>query len=131
MYPRNIQNFAREALGDTPVLLLNGARQTGKSTLAQSLDAGRRYLTLDDPVVLAAAQSDPFGFIDGLDGPVCLDEVQRAPGIFLAMALMPMATMNCCKPAAHPPAWPSAKKAMPPNWHWTAGAPSPQSPIFC
>lgn len=85
MYPRNIQNFAREALGDTPVLLLNGARQTGKSTLAQSLDAGRRYLTLDDPVVLAAAQSDPFGFIDGLDGPVCLDEVQRAPGIFLAI----------------------------------------------
>ena len=36
-----------------------------------------------------------------------------------------------CKPAAHPPAWPSAKKAMPPNWHWTAGAPSPRSPIFC
>ena len=85
MYPRNIQNFAREALGDTPVLLLNGARQTGKSTLAQSLDVGRRYLTLDDPVVLAAAQADPFGFIDGLDGPVCLDEVQRAPGIFLAI----------------------------------------------
>lgn len=40
MYPRNIQNFAREALGDTPVLLLNGARQTGKSTLAQSLMLG-------------------------------------------------------------------------------------------
>ncbi|MFO1191574.1 MAG: hypothetical protein U1F00_05380 [Rhodoferax sp.] len=46
-----------EALADTPVVLLNGARQTGKSTLAQTLAArdGRRYLTLDDRVVLAAA----------------------------------------------------------------------------
>lgn len=85
MYQRNIQSFVHEALGDTPVLLLNGARQTGKSTLAQGVDAQRRYLTLDDPVVLAAAQADPFGFVDGLDGPVCLDEVQRAPGIFLAI----------------------------------------------
>src|SRR5690606_1185914 len=37
----------------------------------------------DDPTVLAAAQHDPFGFIAGLDGAVCLDEVQRAPGVFL------------------------------------------------
>jgi predicted AAA+ superfamily ATPase len=67
------------------VLLINGARQTGKSTLARSLEPGMRYLTLDDPAVLAAAQSDPFGFIDGLKGPVCLDEVQRASGLFLAI----------------------------------------------
>ncbi|MBS0467311.1 MAG: ATP-binding protein [Proteobacteria bacterium] len=85
MYRRAIAPLAHAALADTPVLLLHGARQTGKSTLAQSLDAGRRYLTLDDPVVLAAALSDPFGFIDGLQQPVCLDEVQRAPGIFLAI----------------------------------------------
>ncbi len=85
MYNRQISADARAALADTPVLLINGARQTGKSTLAQSLGGERRYLTLDDPVVLAAAQADPFGFINGLQGDVCLDEVQRAPGIFLAI----------------------------------------------
>lgn len=85
MYPRNIHTFALDALADSPVVLLNGARQTGKSTLVRSLRPDVRYLTLDDPAVLAAAQADPFGFIAGLDGPVCLDEVQRAPGIFLAI----------------------------------------------
>lgn len=43
--------------------LFNGARQTGKSTLVQALQPGIRYLTLDDPAVLAAAKADPFGFI--------------------------------------------------------------------
>src|SRR5690606_1055962 len=58
---------------------------TGKSTLSKELQPNRRYLTLDDPAVLAAVQSDPFGFINGLDAPVCLDEVQRAPEVFLAI----------------------------------------------
>jgi len=44
-----------------------------------------RYFTFDDPAVLAAAQGDPFGFIGTLEGPLCLDEVQRTPGIFLAV----------------------------------------------
>ncbi len=85
MYARHISPSLGEALADTPVVLLNGARQTGKSTLAQSLSASSayRYLTLDDRVVLEAARQDPAGFIGGLSGPVILDEVQRAPGIFL------------------------------------------------
>ena len=85
MYPRSIQASLTEALSDTPVVLLNGARQTGKSTLVQAMQPGMRYLTLDDPAVLAAAKSDPFGFIAALDDPVCLDEVQRAPELFLAI----------------------------------------------
>ncbi|MFZ2855729.1 MAG: ATP-binding protein [Rhodocyclaceae bacterium] len=87
MHPRHLSPLIAEALEDTPVVLLNGARQTGKSTLVQSLSAthGRRYLTLDDQATLAAARSDPAGFIAGLDGPVVLDEVQRAPGLFLAI----------------------------------------------
>lgn len=85
MYPRNLQSCLMEALGDSPVVLVNGARQTGKSTLVRSLRPDARYLTLDDPAVLTAAHTDPFGFIAGLSGPVCLDEVQRAPGIFLAI----------------------------------------------
>jgi hypothetical protein len=87
MYSRHITPLLHEALADTPVVLLNGARQTGKSTLIQALaeQQGRRYLTLDDHVTLAAASSDPAGFIAGLPTNVALDEVQRAPDLFLAI----------------------------------------------
>ena len=89
MHPRHIAPLLTDALADTPVVLINGARQTGKSTLAeaQSTAAGtpRRHLTLDDAVVFNAAKSDPTGFINGLQGAVTLDEVQRAPEIFLAI----------------------------------------------
>lgn len=67
------------------MVLINGARQTGKSTLVQMLRPDGRYLTLDDPAVLAAVQADPFGFIASQGGNICLDEVQRAPEIFLAI----------------------------------------------
>lgn len=85
MYLRHISPILSEALTNTPVVLLNGARQTGKSTLVQSLAASGacRYLTLDDQAVLAAAKYDPAGFIDGVGDRVILDEVQRAPEIFL------------------------------------------------
>ncbi|MFQ5930585.1 MAG: ATP-binding protein [Acidobacteriota bacterium] len=85
---RNISAAVLEALADNPVVLLHGARQTGKSTLAQWLASGEhpaRYLTLDDAVILAAARGDPSGFIAGLEGPVMLDEVQRVPELFLAI----------------------------------------------
>lgn len=87
MHTRHLFPLLQEALTDTPVVVLNGARQTGKSTLAQKMSTAgeRRYLTLDDPTVLAAATSDPAGFIDGLQGPVILDEIQRAPDLFLAI----------------------------------------------
>jgi predicted AAA+ superfamily ATPase len=87
MYPRHVLPILLEALQDTPVVLLNGARQTGKSTLAQQCLAGQshRYLTFDDPVVLAAVKHDAAGFIDGLEGTIILDEVQRAPEVFLAI----------------------------------------------
>jgi predicted AAA+ superfamily ATPase len=88
--PRNLLSVLQEALSDRPVVLLNGARQVGKSTLAQSLvkEPPARYFTLDDATVLAAATNDPAGFISGvagLAGPVILDEIQRASGLFLAI----------------------------------------------
>jgi predicted AAA+ superfamily ATPase len=85
MYTRHIFPLLIDALADTPVVLLNGARQTGKSTLVQSLAASKayRYLTLDEHAVLAAAKNDPAGFIAGLSGQVIIDEIQRAPEIFL------------------------------------------------
>ncbi len=68
MYTRNIESELREALADTPVLLLKGARQTGKSTLVTRLaeQMNARYATLDDRTTLAAATSDPIGFLKGL-----------------------------------------------------------------
>jgi predicted AAA+ superfamily ATPase len=76
------------ALSDTPVVLVNGARQVGKSTLVRSLIGDGHpavYLTLDDASVLASAASDPAGFVSGLSDNVILDEVQRAPELFLAI----------------------------------------------
>lgn len=85
MYARKIRQNLIEALQDSPVVLVNGARQTGKSTLIQDLDREATYYTFDDPAVLSAVLADPFGFINGLKGAVCLDEVQRAPEVFLAI----------------------------------------------
>ena len=88
MLRRHITGRLRQALSDTPVVLLHGARQTGKSTLVQRLARRGRYLTLDDAGVLAAASSDPAGFLAGLECPVILDEVQRAPGLFPAIKVV-------------------------------------------
>jgi uncharacterized protein len=87
MHPRHAQTLLAEAMLDTPVVLLNGARQTGKSTLAKAHAAahGMRYYTLDDATTLAAARQDPAGFVAGLSGPVVIDEIQRVPGLFLAI----------------------------------------------
>jgi predicted AAA+ superfamily ATPase len=88
MYSRHIEPALAAALSDSPVVFLNGARQTGKSTLTQSLSSGRRparYLTFDDLGVLSAAKSDPQAFLAGLQGPVILDEIQRAPELFLPL----------------------------------------------
>ena len=88
MLQRYISSRLLEALADSPVVLLHGARQTGKSTLVQhitSTDHPARYLTLDDAAVLGAATADPAGFLAGIEGPIALDEVQRAPELFLAI----------------------------------------------
>lgn len=85
MIRRHLADPLRDALADTPALLVNGARQTGKSTLVQSTDLAsqnRQYLTFDDPGIFAAARRDPNGFIAGLDLPVTLDEIQHVPELF-------------------------------------------------
>ncbi|MBE0644178.1 MAG: ATP-binding protein, partial [Bacteroidetes bacterium] len=83
-FPRLIQPRLQEALADTPVVLIHGPRQCGKSTLARMFGEmhGFRYLTFDDENVLAAAESDPVGFCKDLPKHAILDEVQRVPGLF-------------------------------------------------
>jgi predicted AAA+ superfamily ATPase len=88
MYRRCIKPALNDALSDTPVVFLAGARQSGKSTLVRQIaeESGHtRYVTMDDSSLLAAATADPQGFIDGLSGRVVLDEAQRVPGLMLAI----------------------------------------------
>jgi predicted AAA+ superfamily ATPase len=88
MLIRNITPKIVEALADTPVVMLNGARQTGKSTLAKSLIGAKQiehYVTLDDATAFAAAKHDPTGFISGLGEATVIDEIQRAPELFVAI----------------------------------------------
>ncbi len=91
MKRRNIVPRLDAALADTPVVLLHGARQTGKTTLVQRLAAARpgaRYYTFDDAAVLAAATGDPPGFLADADDLVILDEVQKAPELLSAIKLL-------------------------------------------
>lgn len=85
MFERFVERRAEEALTDTPVVLIVGPRRAGKTTLVRKMgEAGRTYITLDDQTVLEAAQSDPAGFIRGLDKAI-IDEIQRAPDLLLAI----------------------------------------------
>lgn len=90
MFGRSITPLLLAALRDSPVVVVNGARQSGKSTLVQAIankHHAARYLTLDDTPTLSAAASDPQGFAASLDGNVVIDEVQRVPDLFRAIKL--------------------------------------------
>lgn len=88
-FDRHITPALKAALADTPVVLVVGPRQAGKTTLCR-LVAERRgatFLSLDDAATLAAAAADPAGFIAALDGPVILDEIQKAAALLPAIKL--------------------------------------------
>jgi hypothetical protein len=76
-------------MADTPVVLLNGARQTERITLAQAVAerTGPRYFTLDDAATLGRVAGDPIGFIRNLEGCVVIDENQKAQELFPAIKL--------------------------------------------
>ena len=85
LYPRLIEARIAEAMSDTPVVLVAGPRQAGKTTLVRQMAVqGARYLTLDDELTLLAAKEDPVGMIRSLDRAV-IDEIQRAPQLLLAI----------------------------------------------
>ena len=112
-YPRYAERSLAEALEDSPVVLIQGPRQCGKTTLAQmvcaprylpwprnvvtrkrrptrSLNPERRdyaYINFDDDDVRAGAQADPMGFVADLPERVILDEIQRVPALFTALKM--------------------------------------------
>jgi len=92
MNKRTIHTQLMEALTDTPVVFLRGARQTGKTTLVKQLAEEssdskniRQYISLDSATTLAGALEDPTGFLQGLKKPVIIDEAQRASALMLAI----------------------------------------------
>ncbi|WP_235185545.1 ATP-binding protein [Desulfonatronum thiodismutans] len=76
-----------EALADTPVVLIHGPRQCGKTTLARLVgsETGFAYFSFDDDVQRASAQADPVGYVADLPEKVILDEVQRVPELFTSL----------------------------------------------
>lgn len=86
--PRLLLPRVMEALEDTRIVVIQGARQVGKSTLSEMIAETRESLvvTLDDPAAHAFALDDPVGFVQQLpDGLLIVDEIQRAPELVVAL----------------------------------------------
>ena len=113
-YPRFAERRLVEALEDSPVVLLHGPRQCGKTTLAQFTCAPKylawggdrltrggspltrgnsrqyrdyTYFSFDDAVTRDGARTDPTGFVAALPERTILDEVQRVPELFEAIKI--------------------------------------------
>jgi uncharacterized protein len=94
-FPRHITPRLLEALNVSPVVFLNGARQSGKSTLVQNLrdrigskDDPVAYVSFDRPTQMAAAASAPEGFLSAYQNTLIIDEVQMVPELFRALKVV-------------------------------------------
>ncbi|WP_448760528.1 ATP-binding protein [Actinomyces oricola] len=85
LVPRHLAPLGAQMLTTFPCVVVQGARQVGKSTISTVL-AGRdaTVLSLDDEATRAALEADPRSFLDRHTGTLVLDEAQRAPNILLA-----------------------------------------------
>lgn len=87
IFRRLLEPRILEAMADTPVVLIAGPRQSGKTTLATHMDREKTtYINLDNELTLLAAREDPVGFIRTIDCAI-IDEIQRAPQLLLAIKM--------------------------------------------
>nr|CAA6820653.1 MAG: AAA family ATPase [uncultured Thiotrichaceae bacterium] len=88
-YPRFSKAILQESIEDSPVILIHGTRQCGKTTLALELGEalGYHYISFDDDLQYQAALADPIGFVLSLPEFVILDEVQRVPELFTSIKM--------------------------------------------
>jgi predicted AAA+ superfamily ATPase len=86
---RAIGGRVAEALTDTPVVVINGARQVGKTTLVRTLSyrGSTEFVTLDDPASREAARLDPRAFVDRQADTFVIDEAQLEPALFRAIKI--------------------------------------------
>lgn len=85
---RHLTDLAEETLADTPITVISGARQVGKSTLMEQLIANRdaRVVNLDNAADRLAAERDPDTFVaQHPDSILAIDEVQRVPALMTAL----------------------------------------------
>ncbi len=88
LLPRHLRPHVLEALAESRAVALLGARQVGKSTLVADLAASdypARLINLDNEATANAATADPTGLVAEISGPAVFDEIQRAPGLLLAI----------------------------------------------
>ncbi len=90
MITRGLENTVDEMLDAFRVVYLTGPRQAGKSTLAKRIADQREmdYLSLDDAAIRHAAETDPHGLVNSIDGPAVIDEFQYAPELVHAVKLV-------------------------------------------
>lgn len=82
MIQRSLASKLREAAKRHPVVTLTGPRQSGKTTLVRAEFKRHAYVSLELPDERRYALEDPRGFLSRFEGPVILDEAQRAPELF-------------------------------------------------
>lgn len=89
LYIRWQKSILEKAIKTRRVLLLSGARQCGKTTLAKQLaTADTTYRTLDDLAIRQLAEVDPHGFVKHTGKMLIIDEVQRVPALLSAIKLI-------------------------------------------
>ena len=79
---REIERLLQDRVAQRPVVVLTGARQTGKTSLVRRLFAAWQYVSLDLPSEAEQAEHDPRGFLARHPPPLVVDEVQYAPKLF-------------------------------------------------
>jgi len=88
MIEQHIYHSILNGLKIFPSILITGARQVGKSTLAKMLAQGdwpASYYSLDDPIIMDLAQRDPDGFVQRSTKPMVIDEIQKVPDLMRAL----------------------------------------------